>query len=75
MATSFNGLSKSYANEENCRLNQTFPPRPLIHLVNAQILHHYCFQFLTFFTLVPREIENNGYAKFGGQRQGALWSG
>ena len=31
-----------------------------------QILHHRCFQFLLGIAVVPREIEDNGYAKFCG---------
>ena len=29
-----------------------------------RILHNQCFQILQGITVVPREIENNGYAKF-----------
>ena len=36
------------------------PPSP------PQILHNHCFQFLLGITVVPREIQENGYAKFGG---------
>ena len=36
-----------------------------------RILHNYCFQFLQGITVVPREIENNGYAKcWGGGGRG-----
>ena len=35
------------------------PPPPLI-------LHNHCFQVLLGITVVPREIEDNGYAKFWG---------
>ena len=47
-----------------------------MHLVfPLRILHNHCFQILQGITVVPREIENNGYAKFfGGAKQGALWS-
>ena len=34
-----------------------YPPPP-------QILHNCCFQFLLGITVVPREIEDNGYAEF-----------
>ena len=37
-----------------------------MHLVNPKILHNYCFQFLLGITVVPREIEDNGYVKFWG---------
>ena len=37
------------------------------HLVfPLRILHNQCFQILQGITVVPREIENNGYAKFWG---------
>ena len=36
------------------------PPTP-------QILHNLCFSTLLGITTVPREIENNAYAKFWGQ--------
>ena len=32
-----------------------------------QIFHTHCFQFLLGITVVPREIEDNGYEKFFGQ--------
>ena len=42
-----------------------------------KILHNLCFSFLLDIRAVPREIENNAYAKFGGGeaggKQGALW--
>ena len=49
--------------------------------LSPRILHNNCFQFLLGITVVPREIENNGYAKFfGGEggwgrggKQDALW--
>ena len=31
-----------------------------------KILHNLCFSLLLGITAVPREIENNAYAKFGG---------
>ena len=42
------------------------------------IINH-CFQFLLGITVVPREIQDNSYAKFfggvgAGGKQGALWS-
>ena len=43
-------------------------PRPYNALcLHPQILHSHCFQFLLGITVVPREIEDNGYAKFGGK--------
>ena len=35
-----------------------------MHLVYPKILHNHCFQIIQCITVVPREIENNGYAKF-----------
>ena len=38
-----------------------------MHLVYPpKILHNDCFQSLLGITVVPREIEDNGYAKFWG---------
>ena len=34
------------------------------HCLPPKILHNHCFQFLLGITVVPREIEDNGYAKF-----------
>ena len=36
-----------------------------MHLA-PKILHNHCFQFLLSITVIPREIEHNGYAKLGG---------
>ena len=39
----------------------------MTHLVfPLRILHNQCFQISHGITVVPREIENNGYAKFWG---------
>ena len=38
----------------------------------SKIVHKHCFQFLLGLTIASREIENNSYAKFDGQKQ-ALW--
>ena len=35
--------------------------------LSPQILHKHCFQFLLGLTMVPRENQNNAYAKFGGK--------
>ena len=37
------------------------------HYLPPKILHNLCFSFLLGITAVPREIENNAYAKFWGQ--------
>ena len=34
--------------------------------LRPKILHNHCFQFLLGIAVVPREIEDNGYAKFWG---------
>ena len=40
---------------------------PIIHLVcPPKILHNLCFLFLLGITVVPREIKDNAYVKFGG---------
>ena len=41
-----------------------YPPPPTS---TPQILHNLCFSTLLGITAVPREIENNAYAKFWGQ--------
>ena len=46
-----------------------------MHLVSPappQILRNHCFQFLRGITVVPREIEDDGYTKFWRGKQGAL---
>ena len=37
-------------------------------------LRNHCFQFLLGITVIPSEIENNGYVKFWEGKQGVLWS-
>ena len=39
---------------------------PYCPLFAPKILHNLCFSFLLGITAVPREIENNAYAKFRG---------
>ena len=34
--------------------------------LSPKILHNHCSQFLLGITVVPREIQDNGYEKFGG---------
>ena len=63
-----------------------FPISPGYYIQNIEHFHqdnnapylppkilHKIFQFLLGIIFVPREIEDNSYAKFGG-KQGALWS-
>ena len=40
------------------------PPPPATPTKNK--LHNHCFQFFLDITVVPREIKDNGYVKFGG---------
>ena len=40
----------------------------------ASLLNEPLFPILLGITVVPREIENNGYAIVLGREQGALWS-
>ena len=40
---------------------------PYLPLPTPQILHNLCFTFLLGIITVPREIENNAFANFGGQ--------
>ena len=37
---------------------------PIMHLICPQILRNLCFSFLLGIKAIPREIENNSYAKF-----------
>ena len=54
------------------------PPPP--HSLPEKILHNHCFRFLLGVTVVLAEIQDNGFAKFGGGggggggKQGAVWS-
>ena len=43
------------------RPSPTPPPPP-----QKKRLHRHCFQFILGSTVVPREIEDNGYVKLGG---------
>ena len=50
---------------------------PLTHLHKAlylppKILHNLCFSLLLGITAIPREIENNAYAKFDGVGGGQI---
>jgi len=38
-----------------------------------KILHNLCFPFLLGITVIPRETEDNAYAKFLGGKLGVLW--
>ena len=45
----------------------------MLFVCHPKILHKHCFQFLLGVKMAPRETENNAYAKFGGDKQRALW--
>ena len=47
---------------DQCTLSTPPPPKKK----KKKNLHHHCFQFLLGITVIPREIEDNGYAKFWG---------
>ena len=48
-------------------LNTSVAHLPWHILLAPKILHNLCFSFLLGITAIPREIENNAYAKFWGQ--------
>ena len=41
--------------------------------VSPEILHLHRLQFLLGVNIIPKETENNAYAKFWGDKQRALW--
>ena len=45
----------------------------MLFVFHPKILHKYCLQFLLGVKMAPRETEHNVYAKFGGDKQRALW--
>ena len=45
----------------------------MLFVCHPKILHKHCLQFLLGVKMAPRETENNAYAKFWGEKQGALW--
>ena len=45
----------------------------MLFVCHPKILHKHCFQFLLGPFYLPRETENNAYAKFWGDKQRALW--
>ena len=45
------------------------PPPPQKKKQQINNLHNHCFQFLLGITVVPREIEDNGYAKLWGENK------
>ena len=46
----------------------------MFFVCHPKILHiKHCFLFLLGVKMVPRETENNAYAKYWGDKQRALW--
>ena len=45
----------------------------MLFVSHHKILHKHCFQFLSRPFYLPRETEDNAYAKFWGDKQRALW--
>ena len=45
----------------------------MLFVCHPKILHKHCLQFLLGVNMAPRETENNGYAKFWGDKERALW--
>ena len=45
----------------------------MLFVCHPKILHENCLQFLLGVKMVPRETEDNSYAKFWGDKQKALW--
>ena len=46
----------------------------MLFVCHPQILHKHCFQFFLGPFELPRETEDNAYAKFWGDKQRALWN-
>ena len=47
----------------------------MLFFCHPKILRKHCLQFLLVVKMAPREIENNAYAKFWGDKKRALWYG
>ena len=45
----------------------------MFSVCHPKILHKHCFQFLLGPFSLPRETEDNAYAKFWGDKQRTLW--
>ena len=45
----------------------------MLFVCRPKVLHKHCLQFLLGVKMAPREIENNTYVKFWGDKQRALW--
>ena len=66
MATLVNCMCKSFIKFRPILMRHFHISHHALYLL-SKILHNLCFSFLLGITAVPREIENNTYAKFGGQ--------
>ena len=58
-----------FAEARTCKVKRHFHISYKAPYLPPKILHSLCFSFLLGITAVPREIENNAYAKFWGQRR------
>ena len=45
----------------------------ILFVCHLKILHKHCLQFLLGVKMVPRETENNAYAKYWGDKERLLW--
>ena len=45
----------------------------MLFVCHPKVLHKHCLQFLLGVKMASRETANNAYAKFGGDKQRALW--
>ena len=66
MATLVNCMCKSFIKFRPILMRHFHISHHALYLL-SKILHNLCFSFLLGITAVPTEIENNTYAKFGGQ--------
>ena len=75
-----NLLVKPVANTDSAKFlwsEKQMPQRPhcnvMLFVCRPKILHKHCFQFLLGPFYLPRETEDNAYAKFWNDKQRALW--
>ena len=64
-------FANCYVESRQCQTLYDTCTYPIMHLIPPHLsrsdLHDLCFSFLLGVTAVPREIENNAYAKFWGK--------
>ena len=68
MATLVNYMCKSFIKFRPILMRHFHISHHALYLL-SKILHNLCFSFLLGITAVPREIENNTYAKFWGANE------